>query len=70
MPEILGEAGLYFDPTSVADCHLALLKFINNKETFREKAEKSSAMAAQFTWGQCAEETFTFLRLVAKKQAQ
>ncbi len=70
MPEILGEAGLYFDPTSVSDCHSVLLQYINNKETFREKAEESSAMASQFTWGRCAEETFTFLRLVAKKQAQ
>lgn len=67
MPEILGETGLYFDPTSVSDCHSALLQYINNKEEFRKKAEASSTMAAKFTWGRCAKETFDFLRLVAKQ---
>lgn len=61
MPEVLGEAGLYFDPENPADIAKTLLEFISNPELRENKSKASAAAAKQFSWDRCAKETFSFL---------
>jgi glycosyltransferase involved in cell wall biosynthesis len=66
MPEVLGDAGLYFDPespTSIAD---ALHQLINSPELRLEKATKAYELAQQYSWERCAQETFQFLNKIAR----
>ena len=66
MPEILGNAGIYFDPESpdqIADALTALLK----DHVLRTRyAQKAYDRAREYSWEQCAKETFSFLTEVIK----
>jgi glycosyltransferase involved in cell wall biosynthesis len=65
MPEMLGEAGVYFDPEDPVSIADAVRKLAANPELRAEKAAAASAAAAQFSWARCARETFEFLRTVS-----
>jgi glycosyltransferase involved in cell wall biosynthesis len=52
-PEIIGEAGVYFDPFSVAD-FAAAFKEISHKKRQAQLAAKAAPTAAQFTWQRMA----------------
>jgi glycosyltransferase involved in cell wall biosynthesis len=65
MPEMLGEAGVYFDPEDPISIADAVRKLAANPELRAEKAAAASAAAAQFSWARCARETFEFLRTVS-----
>ena len=65
MPEVLRDGGVYFDPKNPEDIALALLKLIDSAELRTEKAAASFAIAQEFSWEKCANETFTFLTTVA-----
>jgi len=61
LPEVCGDAALYFDPDSVrqiADCVNTLNSCTELRATLIAKGE---ARAAQFTWDQCARETWKVL---------
>lgn len=65
MPEVLGDAGVYFDPESPNDIALALRRLINSPE-LRDKLSKASFERARvYSWQRCAQETFSFLSEVA-----
>jgi len=61
MPEILGDAGLYFDPENPDDIKDALCELINSPELRVKFANASFARAQAFSWNLCAAETFGFL---------
>lgn len=66
MPEVLGAAGVYFDPeipSSIADAVRALAL---NPTLRAEKANQASRQAQQYSWLRCAEETFDFLAKIAQ----
>ena len=65
MPEMLGEAGVYFDPEDPASIADAVRQLAANPELRAEKAAAASAAALQFSWSRCARETFEFLRTVS-----
>jgi glycosyltransferase involved in cell wall biosynthesis len=65
MPEVLGDAGLYFNPENPADIAQALRKLILSAELRNEKAKASFARARQFSWARCADQTFSFLAEIA-----
>lgn len=65
MPEVLGEAGLYFDPESPVEIAQSLRKYIDSPALRSEKAKASIARCQQYAWEHCAGETFTFLAEVA-----
>jgi glycosyltransferase involved in cell wall biosynthesis len=65
MPEMLGEAGRYFDPENPVSIADAVRKLAADPELRAEKAAAASAAAAQFSWSRCATETFEFLRTVS-----
>jgi glycosyltransferase involved in cell wall biosynthesis len=65
MPEVLGDAGVYFNPESAADIARALRDLIDSP-TLRERlAHASFDRVRIYSWNRCACETFEFLAQVA-----
>lgn len=69
MPEILGDAGVYFDPEEPGEIAAALRTLIESPALRAEKADAAFRRAKAFTWKRCADETFRFLSLAVKKNA-
>ncbi len=69
MPEILGEAGVYFDPEQPEDIARALLEIIESPALRAELAQDSFARAQQYSWRRCAEETLAFLDAVVRQHS-
>ena len=61
MPEVLGDAGLYFDPEDSADIALALRRYIQSHTLRNEKAKLSFELSGKYSWERCAEDTFSFI---------
>jgi glycosyltransferase involved in cell wall biosynthesis len=69
MPEVLGNAGVYFnpeEPTSIAD---ALRKLAINPPLRADLAASAWLKAQAYSWERCASDTFGFIADVAKKSA-
>ena len=69
MPEVLGDAGVYFDPESPADIAAALRRLIDSPSLRAELAQRSYERVHMFSWSRCAGETFGFLASVAGRQS-
>lgn len=67
MPEVLGDAGLYFDPENPDDIARALRELIDSPKLRAEKAQKSCLLSEQYSWKRCADETFGFLAEIARQ---
>lgn len=65
MPEVLGDAGVYFDPEQPDDIARALRELIDSPALRTQKAEASHAAALAFDWKRCADDTFAFLERIA-----
>jgi glycosyltransferase involved in cell wall biosynthesis len=65
MPEVLGDAGVYFDPESAADIGQALRQLIDSPPLRTKLARSSFDRAHIYSWNRCASETFEFLAQVA-----
>lgn len=66
MPEILGQAGVYFDPEQADDIARALSELIESPQLRTELSKISYASAQQYSWQRCANETFRFLNVVVQ----
>lgn len=66
MPEMLGDAGLYFDPEKPAEIAAALRELIYSPELRMRMAQASYERAQQYSWHRCANETFGFLAEIAQ----
>jgi glycosyltransferase involved in cell wall biosynthesis len=71
MPEILGDAGCYFDPESVDGAEAAIERLLQSPETRAGCAERAFLRASAYSWRRCADETMRFLASfpVAKRRA-
>lgn len=69
MPEVLGDAGVYFDPESADDIARALRRLIASPGLRSRLAEASSRRTQAYSWQRCAEETFGFLAAVSAARA-
>lgn len=61
MPEILGEAGIYFDPerpTSIAE---VMREMFHNEKLREALADAAWKKGTSYTWRQCADETLNFV---------
>jgi glycosyltransferase involved in cell wall biosynthesis len=65
MPELLGEAGSYFDPDDPRQIVQAIRDLIDDREKRVASAEGARERAGLFTWSCCAQNTFRFLAQVA-----
>jgi glycosyltransferase involved in cell wall biosynthesis len=69
MPEILGDAGIYFDPEDVESIIEAIREFITSADLLRKKAEGGYRKARNYSWNKYAHETFSFLEKIVQKTA-
>jgi glycosyltransferase involved in cell wall biosynthesis len=69
MPEVLGDAGMYFDPENAADIARALRELIDSPTLRARLAQGSFDRARVYSWDRCAGETFEFLAEVAASRA-
>jgi glycosyltransferase involved in cell wall biosynthesis len=67
MPEVVGDAGLYFDPESQDSISKALMELLANPKRRAELAAAAKERVRTRTWEECSERTFGFLRSVASK---
>ena len=65
MPELLGDAGLYFNPEDPNDIAHALRELINSHNLRAKLAKASFERAQVYSWTRCANETFAFLAEIA-----
>jgi len=65
MPEILGDAGLYFDPEKPDTLAEALLQLLASEDSMHRLAYAAHEKAKNYSWERCAAETFGFLREIA-----
>lgn len=66
MPEVLGDAGIYFDPERAEDITRALRTLIEDTGLRDRYAKSARERARLYTWERCARETFDFLVAVAR----
>jgi glycosyltransferase involved in cell wall biosynthesis len=66
MSEILGDAGLYFDPEQPDSLCSALLELLSSVEKMRMLSSAAHEKARTYSWERCANETFEFLRQVVE----
>jgi len=66
MPEVLGEAGIYFDPEVPGSISRALKTLIGDAGLRERCAMSARERARSYTWERCARETFDFLAAVAR----
>jgi glycosyltransferase involved in cell wall biosynthesis len=67
MPEILGDAGIYFDPQNPDSIADAIRTLAVSPELRSQKAAAAAAAARQFSWSRCAHETLGFLADIASQ---
>jgi glycosyltransferase involved in cell wall biosynthesis len=66
LPEVVGEAGVLFDPESVEGIAAGIIEAIKNRG---ELKKKSLEQAAKFSWEKTASETYqVYLQVLAKKE--
>lgn len=57
LPEVYGDAAVYFDPTSVQDMANAITGIIGDETVRNDLIEKGYVQAAKYSWQRMAEET-------------
>jgi glycosyltransferase involved in cell wall biosynthesis len=67
MPEVLGDAGVYFDPEKALCIARALRELIRSHELRARLAQAAFERAQSFSWKRCADDTFRFLARVARE---
>lgn len=55
LPEVVGDAGVYFDPSSVDSIAEGLMKILGDKQLQEELSKKGLERAKQFTWDKTAQ---------------
>jgi glycosyltransferase involved in cell wall biosynthesis len=67
LPEVGGDAALYFDPTSPEELAGTIARLAADPALRRELAQKGRARAAEFRWEEAAERTLEVLRRVGEE---
>lgn len=66
MPEVLGDAGLYFDPEQPPSIAAALLRLAQDAPLRSRLAQAAFQAAQAYSWSRCARDTFGFVAAVAR----
>ena len=69
LPEVAGDAALYFDPTSPTAIAETIGRLLADEDLRTDLAERGIAQAAQFTWSKTAAATLEIYRQVANRNA-
>lgn len=62
IPEVVGDAGEYFDPSSIDSIKTALEKILSSDEERLILIKKGYERSKQFSWARCAQETLEVYR--------
>lgn len=62
MPEVVGDAAEFFDPTDVEDMAAVIGRLLKDSELCKRLSEKAIARAKNFSWEQTAERTLNVIR--------
>jgi len=65
MTDILGDAGVYFDPENADSIATAILKLIESPKLREKNAKMAFDRAKKYSWIRCTTETFSFLSQVS-----
>lgn len=66
MPEVLGDAGVYFDPDRPDSIAQALRRLVDNAGLREQMAASAWRKSQSYSWERCAQETFAFVATVAR----
>jgi glycosyltransferase involved in cell wall biosynthesis len=64
MPEVLGNAGVYFDPLQPQEIAEAMSTLLNSADLRGHLAAQAKELSQGYSWPQCAKDTFKFIALV------
>lgn len=70
MPEVLQDVGAYFDPEDPDSIAAAIKRIIEDPSAREEMRSRSRAIADQYTWSRCSNETLDFLYECAMEARQ
>lgn len=70
MPEVAGEAALYFDPKSPESIAHCLRRAVEDGDGTRTRIQHGLELSRQYSWDRCADETFAFFRAVSAGRPQ
>ena len=65
IPEIIGEAGVYFDINDFDSVIIAIKKIIDSPKLRSEKAKLGYKKGITYSWEKCSDETFQFFNRIA-----
>jgi glycosyltransferase involved in cell wall biosynthesis len=66
IPEVVGEAGIYFNPHDANDIAKSLIKILRDDELKIELSKKGIERAKMFNWDKCLEEFVSVLKFLIK----
>ena len=58
MPEVAGDAALYFDPSDISSMSNAMQKIASSPEARQRLIQKGKDRVRRFSWDKCAQETY------------
>lgn len=64
MPEVLKDAGVYFNPDNPITIANAIETYLKDEVLMVNNAKKAKQLSGTYSWARCSNETFTFLRKV------
>ena len=70
MPEVLGDAGVYFDPESPDTIAQAIAALADDPDLRAQLAQRAWQMAQAYSWERCARETLDFVGQVARNHVK
>lgn len=65
MPEVVGDAAVFFDPEDVGDMASAIERLLNDGALRRDLSRKAIERAKNFSWAKTAESTLTIIKEAA-----
>jgi glycosyltransferase involved in cell wall biosynthesis len=70
MPEVLGEAGVYFDPLNASSIADTLELLLGDHNTRHALSKKALAAAQEYSWIRSARETISYILMLARNDAR
>jgi glycosyltransferase involved in cell wall biosynthesis len=67
MPEVLKDAGVYFDPERAKSIAAAVRELIDSPTLRRKKSELALLYSGEYSWRRCAQESFDYLAQIANE---
>lgn len=61
LPELLEDAGVYFDPEDDVSIAAAIRRLIDDPPLREDLADRAKWLSQQYSWSRCADETWTFI---------